>query len=169
MILIQKPFDLILFHNFKLFFACWLMQEWRYSCHIKGSVVIITINIWHKLLLNCHTGPPGSDVKCAYSRKGHFITLQLGGRACGWLNLKVFLLPIKSKAILCAMSYPTCNGGAFSSSHWRKYCTCTRTTCTRTTCTLWWWSVMVLCTITYLVYTRSVLDNMSEAEVMFPY
>ena len=28
----------------------------------------------------------------------------------------------------------TCAGGAFSSSHWRKYCTCTRATCT-----VWWW------------------------------
>ena len=28
----------------------------------------------------------------------------------------------------------TCAGGAFSSSHWRKYCTCTRATCT-----VWWY------------------------------
>ena len=33
----------------------------------------------------------------------------------------------------------TCAGGAFSSSHWRKYCTCTRATCT-----VWWWSVVVV-------------------------
>ena len=31
----------------------------------------------------------------------------------------------------------TCAGGAFSSIHWRKYCTCTRATCTV------WWSVVV--------------------------
>ena len=33
----------------------------------------------------------------------------------------------------------TCTGGAFSSIHWRKYCTCTRATCT-----VWWWSVVVV-------------------------
>ena len=33
----------------------------------------------------------------------------------------------------------TCAGGAFSSIHWRKYCTCTRATCT-----VWWWSVVVV-------------------------
>ena len=33
----------------------------------------------------------------------------------------------------------TCAGGAFSSIHWRKYCTCTRATCT-----VWWWSAVVV-------------------------
>ena len=33
----------------------------------------------------------------------------------------------------------TCAGCAFSSSHWRRYCTCTRGTCT-----VWWWSVVVV-------------------------
>ena len=33
----------------------------------------------------------------------------------------------------------TCAGGSFSSSHWHKYCTCTRATCT-----VWWWSVVVV-------------------------
>ena len=32
---------------------------------------------------------------------------------------------------------PTCAGGAFSSSHWRKYCTCTQATYT-----VWWWYVV---------------------------
>ena len=32
----------------------------------------------------------------------------------------------------------TCTGGAFSSSHWRKYCICAQATCT-----VWWWSVVV--------------------------
>ena len=34
----------------------------------------------------------------------------------------------------------TCAGVAFSSSHWRKYCTCTWATCT-----VWWWSVVYIC------------------------
>ena len=32
----------------------------------------------------------------------------------------------------------TCAGGAFSSSHWRKYCTCTRATCT-----VWWYMYII--------------------------
>ena len=28
----------------------------------------------------------------------------------------------------------TCAGGVYPSTHWRRYCTCTRTTCT-----VWWW------------------------------
>ena len=39
----------------------------------------------------------------------------------------------------------TCAGGAFSSIHWHKYCTCTRATCT-----VWWWSVVVVYIHTYI-------------------
>ena len=44
----------------------------------------------------------------------------------------------------------TCAGGAFSSIHWRKYCTCTRATCT-----VWWWSVVVVLYINYNTCVRS--------------
>ena len=42
-------------------------------------------------------------------------------------------------AHMVASPSATCAGGAFSSIHWRKYCTCARATCT-----VWWWSVVVV-------------------------
>ena len=48
-------------------------------------------------------------------------------------------------AHIVASPSATCAGGAFSSSYWRKYCTCTRATCT-----VWWWSVVVIYIYIYI-------------------
>ena len=42
----------------------------------------------------------------------------------------------------------TCAGGAFSSSHWRKYCTCTRATCT-----VWWYIYIYIYANTFTAIT----------------
>ena len=39
-----------------------------------------------------------------------------------------------------------CASGTFSSSHWRKHCTCTRATCT-----VWWWSMVVVYIYNYIL------------------
>ena len=66
------------------------------------------------------------------------------GGGCHQLQLAlVVLFPSATSADsplahVVASPSATCTGGAFSSSHWRKYCICTRATCT-----VWWWSVVV--------------------------
>ena len=66
------------------------------------------------------------------------------GDGCHQLQLAlVVLYHLASKdgplAHMVVSPFATCAGGAFSSSHWHKYCTCTRATCT-----VWWWSVVVV-------------------------
>ena len=62
----------------------------------------------------------------------------------------------------------TCAGGAFSSSHLRKYCTCTRATCT-----VWWWYIYnimqystALCTVCIL-YTLYKMCNCIECIILY--
>ena len=56
-------------------------------------------------------------------------------------------------AHMVASPSATCAGGAFSSIHWRKYCTCARATCT-----VWWWYIYIYIYI-YIIRFRPRVQN----------